>query len=125
MSIEPVRVRVKELWAVRRTLRQSKGGRVAVSKKHAVRGAIVALILTVVVTASAAVRSITIKIQGMTCGGCATRVEEALKSTDGVLEVRVSFERGRAVVKYDDQKVAADKLREVVQSTGFFCEVKP
>ena|SRR5215216_7949214 len=72
---------------------------------------------------SAITRTVTLKVKGMTCGGCTTSVEKALKSTDGVEEARVSFERGRAVIKYDDQKVTVDKLREVVQSTGFFCEV--
>jgi len=75
-------------------------------------------------TVSAAIRTVTLRVKGMTCGGCATSVEKALKSTEGVESVRVSFERGRAIIKYDDQKVTVDKLREVVQSTGFFCELK-
>ena len=73
---------------------------------------------------SAITRTVTLKVRGMTCGGCATSVEKALKSTDGVEDVRVSFERGRAVIKYDDQKVTVEKLREIIQSTGFFCDVK-
>jgi len=75
-------------------------------------------------TVSAAIRTVTLRVKGMTCNGCAASVEKALKSTEGVASVRVSFERGRAVIKYDDQKVPVDKLREVVQSTGFFCELK-
>ncbi len=94
-------------------------------KKNIALSFIAALILaTSMVSVSAAVRIITLTVRGMTCGGCATRVEEALKSTNGVQEVHVSYERGRAVIKYDDQKVTAEKLREVIQSTGFFCEVK-
>ena len=94
-------------------------------KKQVALSFIIALILiSSATTVSAAIRTVTIKVQGMTCGGCATRVEEALKSTDGVQEVHVSFERGRAVIKYDDQKVTTGKLREVIQSTGVFCEVK-
>jgi copper chaperone len=60
----------------------------------------------------------------MTCGGCATSVEKALKSTDGVQDASVSFERGKAVIKYDDQKITADKLRAIIQSTGFFCDAE-
>src|SRR5215213_8236164 len=75
-------------------------------------------------TVSATIRSVTIRVQGMTCGGCATSVEKALKSTEGVQEARVSFERGRAVIKYDDQKVTVEKLRAVISSTGFFCDVE-
>ena len=75
-------------------------------------------------TSRAATKTVTIRIKGMTCGGCATSVEKALKSTDGVQEARVSFERGKAVIKYDDQKVTVSKLRLVINSTGFFCEVE-
>ena len=74
-------------------------------------------------TSHAAPRTVTLRVKGMSCGGCATSVEEALKATDGVIEARVSFERGRAVVKYDDRKVTVAKLREVVKGTGFSCEV--
>jgi copper chaperone CopZ len=94
-------------------------------KKQVVLSFIIALVLMGSTTiVSAALRTVTIKVQGMTCGGCATRVEDALKSTNGVQEARVSYERGKAVIKYDDQKVTVDKLREVIQSTGFFCELK-
>lgn len=75
-------------------------------------------------TILAATRTVTIRVKGMTCGGCATSVEKALKGTEGVQEARVSFERGKAVIKYDDQKVTVAKLREVINSTGFFCEVE-
>lgn len=71
----------------------------------------------------AATKSITIRVKGMTCGGCATSVEEALRSTEGVLDARVSFERGKAVIKYDDQKVTVARLREVINSTGMSCDV--
>jgi copper chaperone len=85
----------------------------------------IALVLMLGVgTVSATIRTVTLRVKGMICNGCATSVEKALKSTEGVESVRVSFERGRAVIKYDDQKVTVDKLREVVQSTGFFCELK-
>lgn len=75
-------------------------------------------------TILAATKTVTIRVKGMTCGGCATSVEKALKSTEGVQEARVSFERGKAVIKYDDQKVTIAKLREVINNTGFFCEVE-
>ena len=75
-------------------------------------------------TVWASTRTVTLRVRGMTCGGCATSVEKALKSTEGVEYVRVSFERGRAVIKYDDQKVTVDRLRAIIQSTGFFCDAE-
>ena len=85
----------------------------------------VALILLLSVgSVSAAIRTVTIRVKGMTCGGCATSVEKALESIEGVQTVRVSFERGKAVIKYDDQKVTVAKLREVINSTGMSCELQ-
>jgi copper chaperone len=55
----------------------------------------------------------------MACGRCATRVEEALNSTDEVRVVTVSHEREKAVIKYDDKKITVNKLREAIRSTGF------
>jgi copper chaperone len=93
------------------------------------RQVLIAVILTLALTlgagaVSAVSKTVTIRVKGMSCGGCATSVEKALKSTEGVLDARVSFERGRAVIKYDDQKVTVAKLREVINSTGFFCDVE-
>jgi mercuric transport protein len=73
--------------------------------------------------ASAATRTVSLRVKGMTCGGCAVSVENALKGTPGVEEVSVSYEKGLARIKYDDQKVSVAKLREVINSTGFSCDV--
>jgi len=95
------------------------------SRRKLLPGFIFALALTFSASAVlAATRTVTLRVRGMTCGGCATSVEKALKSTDGVEDARVSFERGKAVIKYDDQKVTVDKLRAVIQSTGFFCDAE-
>ena len=72
--------------------------------------------------AVAKTRTVTLHVKGMTCGGCATAVETALKSTEGVEGVRVSYKRGTAIVKYDDQKMTVAKLREVITNTGFSCD---
>lgn len=93
-------------------------------RKQFICSIIVVLALTFTVgIASAKTRTVTLRVKGMTCGGCATSVESALKSTDGVEGAKVSYKRGTAIVKYDDQKVTVAKLREVVNNTGFTCEV--
>ncbi|HVG35717.1 MAG TPA: heavy-metal-associated domain-containing protein [Pyrinomonadaceae bacterium] len=68
---------------------------------------------------SAATKTVTIRVEGMHCGGCSGSVTKALKATNGVEDVQVSYEKGEAIVKYDDQKVTVAKLREVINSTGF------
>lgn len=72
-----------------------------------------------VVSASAATKTTTLHIEGMHCKMCSASVSKALKATAGVEKVEVSFEKGIAVVRYDDQKVTEAKLREVINGTGY------
>jgi copper chaperone CopZ len=68
---------------------------------------------------SAASKTVTFKVEGMHCGNCASSVAKALKATNGVEEVSVSFEKGEARVKFDDQKVSVARLQEVINRTGY------
>lgn len=89
-------------------------------KKNAVSALIMALVLALgAISVSAATQTVTIKVEGMHCGGCSSSVTKALKATPGVEDAQVSFEKGEAVIKYDDQKVTVAKLREVITGTGF------
>lgn len=72
-----------------------------------------------VISASAATKTVTIRVEGMRCNNCSTSVTKALKATDGVEKVEVSHEKGEAVIQYDDQKVTEARLREVINGTGF------
>lgn len=88
-------------------------------RKYIVGGIALALILSLGGVVSAATRTVTFRVQGMTCGGCAITIEQVLKNTNGVEEARVSYERGEAWVKYDDRKLSAAKLREVINGSGY------
>ena len=70
-------------------------------------------------SASAAVKTTTIHIEGMHCKVCSASVAKALEATVGVEKVEVSFEKGVAVIRYDADKVTEAKLREVINSTGY------
>ncbi len=88
--------------------------------KRVVSTLIMALVLALgAIGVSAATKTVTIKVEGMHCGGCSSSVTKALKATPGVEDAQVSFEKGEAVIKYDDQKVTVAKLREVITGTGF------
>lgn len=62
---------------------------------------------------------ITLKIQGMSCGGCRAAVEGALKKVPGVLSAAVSLEKAEAEVEYDEKKTAPGELRAAVERAGF------
>ena len=94
-----------------------------VRPKLSIGAAVILLFMSV--TSLAATRTTTIYVAGGTCGGCAISIAQVLKNTEGVEDVSVSFERGHVVVKYDDRKVTASKLRAVVKSIGFRASAKP
>jgi sulfite exporter TauE/SafE len=60
----------------------------------------------------AGLKTKTLRIGGMTCAHCQSRIEKALRSTAGIRSVRVSYSAGTAVVTYDADIVA---LRDVVR----------
>ena len=88
--------------------------------KYIVGPLVLALVMSFsVIGALASSATVTIRVEGMHCGGCASSVEKKLTATKGVQEVSVSFEKKEAWVKYDDQKVTVAQLREVINSTGY------
>ncbi len=89
-------------------------------KKQVISVLVIALVFALgAVAVSAATKTVTIRVEGMHCGGCSSSVTKALKATRGVEDAQVNFEKGEAVVKYDDEKVTEIKLREVINGTGF------
>ena len=71
------------------------------------------------ISALAATKTATIRVEGMHCKMCSASVTKALEATEGVEKVEVSHEKGVAVIQYDDEKVTEAKLREVINGTGF------
>ncbi|MBI1291220.1 hypothetical protein GC173_08240 [bacterium] len=59
-----------------------------------------------------------LKIDGMTCGGCANRVAKALREVPGVATVQVSLEAGEAVVELASA-VTPQTLVEAVTRKGY------
>lgn len=80
---------------------------------------VAALLCFTAISALAATKTATIKVEGMKCKNCSGAVSKALKALDGVGKVDVDSDKGVAVVEYDDEKVSEDKLRETINSTGF------
>jgi copper chaperone CopZ len=64
-------------------------------------------------------KSLTLKIQGMHCGGCAETVKASLEREPGVKAASVAFESGEARVLYDPLAVREDRLAAVVQGLGY------
>lgn len=62
---------------------------------------------------------VTIKVEGMTCGGCETSIRKALEQLEGVLVLDASHTEGTVEVLYDPQLVAADALKSAIEEAGY------
>ena len=63
--------------------------------------------------------TLTLKVGGMTCGGCANSVRKAVAAVPGVQSVDVSLEAAQATVTYDDAKAQAAQLKSAIEDAGF------
>ncbi len=66
-----------------------------------------------------AARELDLAIEGMTCGACAARLEQALRLAPGVLTADVNLALERAAVSIEDDLTDAAMLTEVVAHSGF------
>ncbi len=62
---------------------------------------------------------VTIKVEGMSCGGCVKNVTAVLQALAGVEGVQVSLEQAAATVRHDPAKVSVEALRAAVEDAGF------
>ena len=63
--------------------------------------------------------NIELKIEGMHCTGCSTRLEKVLNNVDGVESAKVSLEEKKADIKYDETQVNEKELIEAIEDAGF------
>ncbi len=63
--------------------------------------------------------TVTIKIEGMHCDGCAERITTLLEKEPGVRDAAVSFADGHARVRYNSHAIHEDRLVEVIEGGGF------
>ena len=66
-----------------------------------------------------AVNTVTMRIEGMHCEGCAERITLLLEKESGVRDATVSFADAQARVRYNPHAVHEGRLVEVVEGAGF------
>jgi len=67
----------------------------------------------------ARIERITISIGGMTCASCVTHIENALRSTDGVISASVNLATERATVEYLPTVVSPADLKRAIGEAGY------
>ena len=64
-------------------------------------------------------QEVVIKVAGMTCDGCASKISTALEAADGVNSAAVCYKSGKATVTYDQATTTPDQLVKAIQTAGF------
>ncbi|MDE2155753.1 MAG: mercury resistance system periplasmic binding protein MerP [Xanthomonadaceae bacterium] len=77
-------------------------------------------VLTIVAApASAATRTVTLSVPGMTCPACPVTVRKALSRVAGVEGTSIKFDKREAIVTYDDSKTGVRALTRATTDAGY------
>ena len=79
---------------------------------------------TAMAPASAATKTVTLSVPGMTCAACPITVKKALSKVEGVSGVQVTYEQREAVVTFDDTKTSVQALAEASGNAGYPASLK-
>lgn len=63
--------------------------------------------------------SVTIQIEGMTCGHCVHAVKSAVEELDGVSHAEVSLEDKSAVITYDPDWIDTGEIADIIEEEGY------
>ncbi|GAA5235606.1 heavy-metal-associated domain-containing protein [Verticiella sediminum] len=64
-------------------------------------------------------QSITLPVQGVTCGGCVATLQRVLGGLPGVASVAVEPASGRTEVRYDPARTDRSAMVQAVQDAGY------
>jgi len=68
-------------------------------------------------------QTIKFKVTGMTCGGCANHISQALQKLDGVVSEDVEFPGDVAVVTFEPKKLKEKAIIAAIEGAGYKAEV--
>jgi P-type Cu+ transporter len=63
--------------------------------------------------------TLTLKLRGMSCAGCANNVEKAIRSVPGVIDCNVNFGAEQAAIRYDRSLASLEKIQSAIATAGY------
>ena len=73
----------------------------------------------IVVIPTMTIQKVEFKIEGMTCTGCEHHVESEINKLKGITAVTISYEKGNAIVSFDDKQTTINDIIKAINSTGY------
>jgi periplasmic mercuric ion binding protein len=62
--------------------------------------------------------TLTLKVTGMTCAGCANNLSMTIDGMDGVVDQEVKFPGDIATIKYDPEKISEKEIISSIEESG-------
>ena len=63
--------------------------------------------------------SVTLNVQGMSCGKCVKSVENSVSAVSGVNEVAVDLQGAKVTVTFDEAVTSAHEIKETIDDQGY------
>lgn len=65
---------------------------------------------------------VNLKVNGIHCGGCVTKIKNNLNTISNELETDVDVKEGKVKVVYDGEKVSLSDIKSKITEVGFSVE---
>lgn len=70
-------------------------------------------------TESEANKTVVIEVEGMTCEGCATQINETLRKMKGIISAEASYPNKNVRVVYVDKQITLDEIKQAINALGY------
>ena len=67
-------------------------------------------------------QTVTLNVQGMSCGHCVKAVEGSVGQLEGVNQVNVKLDEALVEVAFNESKVSFEKIKETIEDQGYDVE---
>ncbi|GGW30245.1 heavy-metal-associated domain-containing protein [Arenibacter certesii] len=65
------------------------------------------------------IKTVRLQLETLTCPSCINRIEGVLNKEPGVENAKVLFNSSKVKIQYDEEKVSADKMAELIEKVGY------
>lgn len=73
----------------------------------------------VIIMDSSNVQNVSFNIKGMTCSSCEEHVNHAVNELEGIADIKSSYEKGNAKVKFDKSETNIEEIEKAINSAGY------
>jgi copper chaperone CopZ len=74
---------------------------------------------TTIIANESKIEKASFSISGMTCSGCETHVQFEINKLAGIINTSVSYEKGNALVEFDQTKTTLGDIEKAISKTGY------